>query len=91
LTSTDQWQVVKQSLERLLVVETYEPDTLETSLITLKTILISNSNISCILVDSINTFYHQVSNYTDTSGPSSSLTATSPAFLWTALTLSIIR
>jgi hypothetical protein len=60
LTSADQWQVVKQSLERLLMIEAYEPDTLETSLIALKSILASNSNISCILVDSINTFYHQV-------------------------------
>lgn len=61
LTSTDQWQVVKQSLERLLVLEAATgPDSLETSLIALRGILATNSNISCILIDSINTFYHQV-------------------------------
>ena len=60
LTSTDQWHVVKQSLERLLVMEVYEPDCLETSLVSLRAVLAANSNISCILLDSINTFYHQV-------------------------------
>lgn len=43
-----------------MVLEAYEPDSLETSLIAIKSILLSNSSISCILVDSINTFYHQV-------------------------------
>lgn len=60
LTSTDQWHIVKQSLERLLVMEVYDPDSLETSLVSLKNILMANSGISCILVDSINTFYQQV-------------------------------
>ncbi len=60
LTSTDQWHIVKQSLERLVVMEVYDPDSLETSLVALNNLLMANSSISCILVDSINTFYQQV-------------------------------
>jgi hypothetical protein len=60
LTSTDQWHIVKESLERLLVMEVYDADSLESTLIFLKNIVFVNSNISCILVDNIDTFYQQV-------------------------------
>ena len=53
LTSTDQWHIVKESLERLLVMEVYDADSLESTLIFLKNIVFVNSNISCILVDNI--------------------------------------
>jgi hypothetical protein len=51
---------VKESLERLLVMEVYDADSLESTLIFLKNIVFVNSNISCILVDNIDTFYQQV-------------------------------
>jgi hypothetical protein len=60
LTSADQWQIVKKSLERVLIMEAYSPNTLEVGLIALKNILNGNHNISLVLISGINTFFHQV-------------------------------
>jgi len=61
LTSMDQWQIVKRSLERVLFMHICKPADFEISAIALGNILTANLNISLVLINSINTFYHQES------------------------------
>merc|ERR1719483_1552805 len=50
ITSSMQWDIVKGALERLLVMNVYTPDHLEISLLSLQN----------VLMNGINSFYHQV-------------------------------
>ena len=76
ITSSMQWDIVKGALERqvhmvcflmkliflfrLLVMNVYTPDHLEISLLSLQNVLIDNTTISAVLINGINSFYHQV-------------------------------
>jgi len=64
LTTKDQWEIVKRSLERILMLHMYKPSSLEASLVGLTKILEVNQNISLVLINSINSFYHQESGKT---------------------------
>jgi len=60
ITSSMQWEIVKGALERLLVMNVYTPDNLEISLLSLQNVLMDNTTISAVLINGINSFYHQV-------------------------------
>jgi len=60
LTSKDQWQIVKKSLERILLLEVFSSDTLEICVSGLRRLVSCNSNISLVFINSINTFFRQV-------------------------------
>jgi len=60
INSTRQWEIVKSALERLLVMNIYSPDNLEISLLYLQNVLTDNTSISAVLVNGINSFFHQV-------------------------------
>merc|ERR1712192_32360 len=45
MNSSLQWEVVKGSLERLLVMNVYSPDNLEISLLSLQTVLVDNASV----------------------------------------------
>jgi len=60
ITSSMQWDIVKGALERLLVMNVYTPDHLEISLLSLQNVLMDNTTISAVLINGINSFYHQV-------------------------------
>lgn len=67
INSTLQWDIVKASLARLLIMRIYTPDQLEISLISLQNILIENNSVSAVFINGINSFYFQVRG--DTSIP----------------------
>lgn len=60
INSSLQWDIVKGALERLLVMNIYSPDNLEISLLSLQNVLIDNTSVSAVLINGINSFYHQV-------------------------------
>jgi len=60
INSTIQWDIVKGALERLLVMNVFTPDSLEISLLSLQNVLMDNTSVSAVLVNGINSFYHQV-------------------------------
>jgi len=60
LTSSDQWEIVKASLERIHIMEVFTPSCLEISIISISNILSGNNNIACVILDSISAFYYQV-------------------------------
>jgi len=60
INSTLQWDIVKGALERLLVMNIYTSDNLEISLLSLQNVLIDNTSVSAVLINGINSFYHQV-------------------------------
>jgi len=64
LTSLDQWQIVKRSMERVLILEVYTPTVMEANIVKLRKILDGNQSISLVLISSINTFFHQASSAT---------------------------
>ena len=62
LTSTDQWNIVKNSLSRLFIINVYNPDIFEISLISLSNLIMENAAVSAIIIFGVNSFYHQVSS-----------------------------
>jgi len=60
LTSSDQWEIVKSSLERIHIMEVFTPNSLDISIISISNILSGNTNVSCVIIDSISAFYYQV-------------------------------
>lgn len=64
LTSRDQWEIVKRSLERVLILNVNKPSKFEISLVGLKKVFEANQSISLVIINSINTFFHQVSEST---------------------------
>jgi len=59
ITSTDQWNIVKTSLERLHVMDVFSPDNMEVSLLSIQDIVVGNENIAAVFVDSVSAFYQQ--------------------------------
>ena len=45
---------------RLFMMDIFTPDQLEISLLSLQNILVDNITISAVLINGINSFYHQV-------------------------------
>jgi len=60
INSAMQWEIVKGALERLFMMDIFTPDQLEISLLSLQNILVDNITISAVLINGINSFYHQV-------------------------------
>ena len=60
VTSREQWDLVKQSLARLHVMEPFTSLSLEVSLLSLQSVLHQNTNLACVVLAGINTFFHQV-------------------------------
>jgi len=60
INSTLQWEAVKGSLERILIMEVFTPDQLEISILSLQNVLMDNIRISAVLIAGVNSFFHQV-------------------------------
>jgi len=60
INSTMQWDIVKEALKRLYIMDIFDPVTLEVSLLSLQNIVVENTCISAVLINGINSFYHQV-------------------------------
>ena len=60
ITSSKQWEIVKNALSRLYIMKIYNPDNLELSLLSLNDLLLENTTISSIIIVGVNSFYHQV-------------------------------
>lgn len=60
ITSAEQWDLVRESLARILVMEVFNPDCLEVTLLSLQSVLEENTNISCVILLGLNSFYQQV-------------------------------
>jgi len=65
ITSKEQWQIVKKSLARLQILEIFSHQALEIALCGLHSLLRNNTNISVIVINSINTFFQEVSYETN--------------------------
>jgi len=65
ITSKEQWQIVKKSLARLQILQIFSHQALEITLCGLHRLLKNNSNISLIVINSINTFFQEVSYETN--------------------------
>jgi len=60
INSNLQWEIVKSSLERLLIMDIYSPENLEVSLLSLHDVIMSNISISAVIINGINSFFHKV-------------------------------
>lgn len=61
ITSKEQWQIVKKSLARLQILQLFSHQALEIALCGLHRLLRNNNSITLIVINSINTFYQEVS------------------------------
>ena len=59
LTSGQQWEVVKEALQRVTVLRAYSKEELELSLHWLPSLLEQQPNTSCVLLTGITSFFHQ--------------------------------
>jgi len=64
INSTEQWHIVKRSLDRLQILEVFSPESLDLTLASLHRLCRINYNVNFVVINSINTFYQEV--YQDT-------------------------
>jgi len=67
LTSSMQWDIVRQAADRCHVLEPFTPLELELSFLSLKRVVQENINVAAVLVLGINAFFHQVRHESGTS------------------------